>query len=73
MGVAEEGGIIPDHLSKFLPRVVTVGATFWVGNLGIDGNDAAKTRWGTREFHAAGDGDEGSKAGGGDLAKGRGG
>ena len=51
-------------------RDVPSGATLWVGNLGIDVSDAAKTRGGTRNFPEAGDGDEGSKAEKRDLEKG---
>ena len=41
--------------------------------LGADSSDAAKARGGTRGFPAAGDGYEGSKVMGKELAKGRGG
>ena len=70
--VSEEGGSGTDHLRKFLSRVGLGGATLWVENLGVDGSDDAKTRGGTHGFPVTGDGNEGSKAGGQDLAKGGG-
>ena len=60
----EEGGRGTGSLRNVLPRGGTGGATIWVVDLGVDGSNYAKTRGGTREFSAAGDGDEGSKAGG---------
>ena len=40
--VAEEGGSGPDLLSKVLPSGGTGGDHLWGGNMGFDGNDAAK-------------------------------
>ena len=40
--VAKEGGSGPDCLIEVIPRGGPGGATLWVGNLGVDGSDAAK-------------------------------
>ena len=53
-GAAEEGGRRPDSCRKVLPSGSPVGASFWGGNMGIDGNDAAKTGGVTRGFLEAG-------------------
>ena len=50
--VYEEGGSVPDCIRKVLPRGGPVGTTLWVGNLGVDGRDSAKSLGGTCEFHA---------------------
>ena len=71
--VAKAGWSRPDHLGKVLPRGGSGGDTLWFGNLGVDGSDDAKYLEGTRGFPAAGDGYEGSKVMGKELAKGRGG
>ena len=42
-GVAEEVGIVPDHLSKVLPIGSPGGATLSVGNQGFDGINDIKT------------------------------
>ena len=54
--VAEDRGNIPDKCRKFLLIGGPSGASFWVGNIGLDSNDAAKTRWGTYGFLEAGEG-----------------
>ena len=56
--VAEEGGSGTDHLSKVLPCISPGGATLWVGKLGVDGSDAAKTRGGSCGFPVSGDRNE---------------
>ena len=71
--VAEEGGSGPDSLSKVLTIGGPGGAPLWGGNLGLVGNNAAKTLGGTRGFLAAGDRDDRLKAGGQYLEKGGGG
>ena len=58
--VAEEGGSGPNRIIKVLLRGGPGGATIWFGNLAVAGSNAAKTLGVTREFHAEGDGNEGS-------------
>ena len=41
--VSEEERIGPENLSKVLSHSGPGGATIWVGNLGVDISDAAKT------------------------------
>ena len=69
----KSGGSGTNHLGKVLPRSGSGGATIWVLNLVVDGNNYVKTRGHTCGFPAAGDGGKGVKAGGRDLAEGGGG
>ena len=54
MEVSEERGSRPDSHSKVLLSGGPGSAPFWGGNMGLDGNDAAKTGGGKRGFLAAG-------------------
>ena len=63
-GVAEEIGSRPDSCSKFIPSGGPSGASFWGGNMGLDGNDDAKNGGGTHGFLEADGGDVGAQAGG---------
>ena len=58
--VAEDVGIRPDSCKKVLPSGASCGASFGGGNMGLDGNDAAKNGGGTRGFIDAGGGDVGT-------------
>ena len=57
--VAEDRGNIPDKCRKFLLIGGPSGASFWVGNMGIDSKNAAKTVWVTRGFFEEVGGDVG--------------
>ena len=52
--VAEERGSRPDSCRKFLTSGGPIDASFWGGNMDLDGNDAAKTGRVTHDFLEAG-------------------
>ena len=53
--VAQEEGRRTNRCSKVLPLCGTGSASFWGGNTGLDGKDAAKTVGDTLGFLEAGD------------------
>ena len=59
-GVPGERGSRPNSCSKFLPSGGPRDASFWVGNMPLDGNDATKTVGGARGFLETGGGDVGA-------------
>ena len=71
-GYRVAGHVCPG-IGEYLPGGGSGGATIWVLNLVVDGNNYVKTRGHTCGFPAAGDGGKGVKAGGRDLAEGGGG